>query len=151
LRTKREATKKHKKITPVVRLNGTSDISWEKISYTNGVHRFSSIMESFPDIQFYDYTKNPNRTDLPPNYSLSFSLAENNDDNAKAALKKGLNLAVVFRKKPPVKFWGRKVVDADEDDLRFLDPSGVICGLKAKGKARKDTSGFVRCSSGRKI
>ena len=36
-----------------------------------------------------------------------------------------------------------KVVNGDESDLRFLDPRNSIVGLKAKGKAKKDTTGFV--------
>ena len=32
----------------------------------------------------------------------------------------------------------------NESDLRFLDPKGHIVGLYAKGKAKKDTSGFVK-------
>jgi hypothetical protein len=39
---------------------------------------------------------------------------------------------------------GMSVVDGDADDLRFLDGRGVVVGLKAKGPAKKDTSGFVR-------
>ena len=35
------------------------------------------------------------------------------------------------------------VINGDKTDMRFKDPVGVIVGLKAKGKARKDTSGFV--------
>ena len=33
--------------------------------------------------------------------------------------------------------------DADDSDLRFLDPVGVWCGLRANGYAKKDDSGFV--------
>jgi hypothetical protein len=56
---------------------------------------------------------------------------------------KKYNLAVVFRGTMPEKFLGRKVINGDKDDLRFLDPKNVVVGLKAKGKARKDNSGFV--------
>jgi hypothetical protein len=49
---------------------------------------------------------------------------------------------VVF-KKLPKKYLGRKVIDGDETDLRFLDPKNSIVGLIAKGKARHDQSGFV--------
>jgi hypothetical protein len=104
---------------------------------------FQNIMLAFPNVIFYDYTKLANRRNLPPNYSLTFSLSEDNDKSAEQALANGLNVAAVFRKIPPT-FLGRTVVDGDVSDLRFLDPSGVIVGLKAKGKAKKDTSGFVR-------
>ena len=36
-----------------------------------------------------------------------------------------------------------KVIDGDEHDMRFLDEPNVVVGLKAKGKAKKDSSGFV--------
>lgn len=100
-------------------------------------------MAIFPDVQFYDYTKRANRRDLPANYHLTFSLSEDNDERAQIALENGLNVAAVFRALPET-FLGRKVVDGDESDLRFKDERGVIVGLKAKGDARKDTSGFVR-------
>jgi hypothetical protein len=100
-------------------------------------------MEMFPSVQFYDYTKLANRKALPANYHLTFSLAENNEVQAFAALANGLNVAAVFRKVPAV-FMGAAVVDGDETDLRFLDPKGVIVGLKAKGKAKRDTTGFVK-------
>ena len=127
----------NKGLTPVVRLNGTSDILWE---------RTTDILASFPTTQFYDYTKVGKRFlwDIPANYHLTFSLAENNDADARLALSKGHNVAAVFRKDIPASLWGFSVVNGDETDLRFLDVPGVVIGLKAKGKARKDTSGFVR-------
>lgn len=126
-------------LTPAIRLNGTSDIRWEN----EKIGKFRNIMEMFPDVIFYDYTKIPNRRNLPSNYSLTFSLSEDNDGLAEKAMQNGMNVAVVFRKVPE-KFMGRPVVDGDKSDLRFLDPKGVIVGLKAKGKAKRDTSGFVR-------
>jgi hypothetical protein len=126
---------------PVVRLNGTSDILWE---------RTTDIIQSFPDVQFYDYTKIAKRFlfDIPTNYHLTFSLAEGNDADARLALSKGASVAAVFRKDIPVTFdlAGQTFpcVNGDETDLRFLDQSGVIVGLKAKGNAKKDSSGFVR-------
>jgi len=44
----------------------------------------------------------------------------------------------------PETYNGLPVFNGDESDLRFLDPQGVIVGLYAKGKAKKDTSGFVK-------
>lgn len=134
--------RKHE-ITPVFRLNGTSDIRWETVKVTEKGVTYDNVMSMFPDVQFYDYTKIPNRKNIPANYHLTFSLAEDNDTSAKVALDNGLNVAVVF-KALPAKFMNRPVVNGDETDLRFLDPTGVIVGLKAKGKAKKDTSGFVR-------
>ena len=44
----------------------------------------------------------------------------------------------------PETYLGRPVFNGDESDLRFLDPKNVIVGLYAKGKAKKDTTGFVK-------
>ena len=126
-------------IQPCVRLNGTSDIQFEK----------TGIMEQFPEIQFYDYTKIVKRayTELPSNYHLTLSYSEADMDYAdkvyQAVIDTGINMAVVFRDKLPKTFRGLRVVDGDTDDLRFLDPQGVVVGLKAKGSAKQDTSGFV--------
>lgn len=137
-----------KGFTPAVRLNATSDIRWEAGAFhLDG----KSIMDHFPTVQFYDYTKLWNRRNLPANYHLTFSLADGNTDKAIAALGNGINVAAVFRSKADVQgaiqwgFLGADVVDGDETDLRFLDPKGgVIVALYAKGNARKDTSGFVQ-------
>jgi hypothetical protein len=122
-----------KGLIPVFRLNGTSDLSWEKYG----------IIEKFPQVQFYDYTKVPGRkVKHLSNYHLTFSKAESNDLDVSLALSNGMNVAVVFKQLPEV-YRGRTVINGDETDLRFLDPKNVIVGLKAKGKAKKDTSGFV--------
>lgn len=129
---------------PCVRLNGTSDIEWEK-------HRFQglTIFQRFPNVTFYDYTKNKRRMvdslsnhSWPMNYSLTFSRSESNQKACEEVLALGGNVAAVFRVVPPESF-GVPVVDGDLSDLRFLDPAGVVVGLKAKGKAKKDLSGFV--------
>jgi hypothetical protein len=127
-------------LTPVFRLNGTSDLAWEK--YTIGDTALN-IFQMFPEVQFYDYTKVNNRkVSHIPNYHLTFSKADGNDMDVRLALSNGMNVAVVFHKVPET-YLGRKVINGDETDLRFLDPKGVIVGLKAKGKAKKDTTGFV--------
>lgn len=130
-------------LIPAIRLNGTSDIPWERVA-VNGAE---NIMALFPTVQFYDYTKRPNRRALPANYHLTFSLAENNDANARIALDNGINVAAVFRNVPDTfSILGKAfpVINADEHDLRFLDAPASIAGLKAKGHAKRDTSGFVR-------
>lgn len=137
--------KKSKKdnFTACVRLNGTSDIKWETEKFDG-----KTILEIFPDIQFYDYTKSVNRMmdflngKLNKNYYLTFSRSENNDTQVVEVMKAGGNVAVVFDKLPQT-YLGYKVIDSDESDLRFNDEKNIICGLKSKGKAKKDTSGFV--------
>ena len=128
-------------LTPVFRLNGTSDLSWEK--YEVPVFCTKNIFELFPDVQFYDYTKVLGRKvkDIA-NYFLIFSKADGNDSDVAEAIMQGMNVAAVFDK-VPADYMGRRVIDADEHDLRFLDDKGVIAGLKAKGRAKKDLSGFV--------
>jgi len=136
-------------MTPVVRLNGTSDIPWERVP----VDGFPNIMARFPDVQFYDYTKITKRalafarSQMPVNYHLTFSLTEANDNDARAVLAEGCNVAAVYRNVPEYSdYFGTTVVNGDDTDLRFLDEYNfaVIIGLKAKGRARRDTSGFVR-------
>lgn len=136
-------------LTPVVRLNGTSDIPWERVRTGDG----RTIFEHFQDVQFYDYTKSPERVcafvagHLPANYHLTFSRSESNSADVATVLQAGGNVAAVFKttkKAPmPASWHGVPVANGDEDDLRFLDTHGVIVGLKAKGKAKKDDSGFV--------
>ena len=128
-------------LTPVIRLNGTSDLSWEK--YEVPVFCTSNIFELFPDVQFYDYTKIIGRkvADIK-NYFLIFSKADGNDADVAKAMAQGMNVAAVFDQLPD-SYMGKEVIDADETDLRFLDPKGVVAGLKAKGRAKKDYTGFV--------
>ena len=81
---------------------------------------------------------------LPKNYNLTFSRSETNENDCISILKRGGNVAVVFRGKAlPTHWQGFPVINGDENDLRFLDPKGVVVGLSAKGKAKTDTSGFV--------
>lgn len=123
---------------PVFRLNGTSDIRWENVPV--GGRR--NIMEMFPSQTFYDYTKLQNRVNLPSNYHLTFSRSEENYTAVDTMMAQGYNTAIVFDSLPAV-YNGYKVIDGTETDLRFLDPKNVIVGLLAKGKAKKDLSGFT--------
>lgn len=128
-----------KGLIPAFRLNGTSDLSWEKYEVAEG----KNIFQMFPDVQFYDYTKVLGRkVSHIPNYHLTFSQADGNIEDVIKAKEAGMNIATVFRSVPEIHL-DRTVVNGDETDLRFLDPKNVIVGLKAKGKAKKDTSGFV--------
>jgi len=125
-----KAIKKHEgKAIPVFRLNGTSDLSYENYKVFEG----KNIFEVFPDVQFYDYTKNHTRFDkvLPSNYHLTFSRSETNHAKAIEMLKRGISVAIVFDKLPS-SYEGFEVINADNDDLRFLDSKGVVCGLKYK-------------------
>ena len=136
-------------LEPCVRLNGTSDLPWENLGGEIGV----SLMRRFPSLRFYDYTKNPARARaflegrLPSNYSLTFSRSESNGETALELAKAGANVAVVFATKKndtlPKRWAGRLVIDGDLSDLRFLDARGRIVGLRAKGNAKRDESGFV--------
>ena len=141
---------KRKDWTPVFRLNATSDIRWETIPVKRKGRRYPHVFAAFPELQFYDYTKIPNRRiQQITNYHLTFSLAEENQAKARMAVGRGMAVAVVFRKRLPDRFHlgdlTLPVVDGDLDDLRFLDGTGVAVGLKAKGSAAKsDRSGFVK-------
>jgi hypothetical protein len=131
---------RRKGLTPVFRLNGTSDISWEKYAIPGMA---DNIFNLFPMTQFYDYTKVRGRkVEGIKNYHLTFSQADGNEADADWAMSKNMNVTVVFDK-IPAEYKGRPVFDADDTDLRFLDPKGVVLGLKAKGRAKKDTTGFV--------
>jgi len=122
-------------LIPVFRLNGTSDLSWEK--YTVGTTDMN-LFQLFPTTQFYDYTKVLGRKVAHiPNYHLTFSRADGNDADCEQAIAEGMNVAAVFDEIPAGMF------SADETDLRFLDPKVGVIGLKAKGRAKKDYSGFV--------
>lgn len=129
-----------------IRLNGTSDIPYENLRVFEGR---KNIFELYPMVQFYDYTKNWTRFDkvLPINYDLTFSRSETNHNRAIELLNKGVNVAMVFDK-TPTEFEGFDVINADLDDLRFLDPKGskgVICGLRYKkmtGKGANNAEAF---------
>jgi hypothetical protein len=135
-------------LKPLVRLNGTSDIRWETVGFTdvNGIE-YVNIFAAFPDIQFYDYTKDANRKELPSNYDITFSYSgvEGFQPFVTKALLNNMRMAVVFRKEQdiPQSFMGIPVVSGDKSDVRHLDDDGVIVGLYAKGKAKLDTTGFV--------
>jgi hypothetical protein len=124
-----------KGMIPAVRLNGTTDILWEHFG----------VIECFPDVQFYDYTKWPvgTRRRLPKNYHLTYSYSEIKEARPRALdwLGEGRNVAVVFQGGLPPTFLGHPVINGDESDLRFIDPPACIVGLKAKGKAIKAAAG----------
>jgi len=121
------------------------DLPYEKYKVFEG----KNIFEVYPEVQFYDYTKNYLRFDkeLPTNYHLTFSRSETNNDKAMELLERGFNVAMVFDK-VPTEYKGFKVINADEDDLRFLDEKNVICGLKYKKMTGKGANNKVAFESG---
>jgi len=112
-----------------IRLNNTSDISPEDF-VLNGVN----ILEMFPEVQFYDYTKVASRVDLMKkykNYDLTYSYTGYNLKECQQMLLNKIRVAVVFKNVPEV--WeGVKVVDGDKYDMRYKDDHAVIVGLKYK-------------------
>jgi hypothetical protein len=117
-----------------VRLNGTSDLPWHRMKVDGG----STLHELHPDVQFYEYTKVLNYLDHDQeNLHFTFSDSGRNDSDIKKAIKKNVNVAIVFQDKLPRKWLQRRVIDGDKHDLRYRDPSGVIVGLIAKGKASR--------------
>lgn len=147
IRERAKAKRKGYKL--IVRLNGTSDIRWENIA----VSGYANIMQALPDIQYYDYTKLANRRNIPANYDITFSYSgvEAYAPFVAKAIANGERIAAVFRSRSIVEamlangdtFLELPIVDGDDTDIRHLDPKGVVVALYAKGKARKDTSGFV--------
>jgi hypothetical protein len=148
-------------LTAAVRLNGTSDLPWERFPVVRDGVEYPHIFAAFPEVTFYDYTKWPVRlrplVSGIPNYSLTYSLADGvkSETEAGNALEAGINVAAVFAVKrgAPLPAWHAvsgvlaRVIDGDATDLRFRDPRedrGVIVGLRAKGDAKGDATGFVR-------
>ena len=147
IRERAKAKRKGYKL--IVRLNGTSDIRWENIA----VSGYPNIMQALPDIQYYDYSKLANRRNIPANYDITFSYSGVADyaPYVAKAVANGERIAVVFRDRAIVErmlangetFLGLPVIDGDNSDIRHIEPKGVIVALYAKGKARRDQSGFV--------
>ena len=121
----------------VVRLNTISDIPFEE----------HGIPQQFPDLFFYDYTKQAKRLagNLPANYRLMFSYSDRPQyqNQVAAALPTGVPIAVVFKNRLPSEYLGRPVIDGDLSDLDNVMAGPVVVGLTAKGPALKDQSGFV--------
>lgn len=136
-------TAKRRGMYPAIRLNGTSDIAYERIKVQG-----KTVFEHFPAVQFYDYTKIVKRMeawmagDLPRNYDLTFSRSEGNEATCLSLLARGARISACFDPKP-LTYHGFQVVDGDEHDLTFFQPHGVWLGLRPKGRMRKDTTGFV--------
>jgi hypothetical protein len=135
---------------PAARPNGTSDLDWTALACMRKNGRWANFFEAFPGVRFWDYTKHSERMEWDiPNYSLTFSRAETlaNKLASMRVLQAGRNVAAVFGTKKgqplPDSWNGHPVIDGDVTDFRFTDPAGVVVGLRAKGSARKDATGFV--------
>jgi len=129
-----------------VRLNGSTDIVWERIRVMRGGVEYPNMMAAFPSIQFTDYTKLASRfaRPLPANYSLTYSRTDGRDVDALRLLSAGHNVAIVFSGERPRQWCGVAAIDGDAHDLRHLDPRGVVVALAPKGRAAKrDRTGFV--------
>jgi hypothetical protein len=135
-------------LTPLIRLNGTSDIRWETVGFTDadGVE-YVNIFAAFPEVQFYDYTKDVNRKVIPSNYDLTFSDSgvQGFQPFVEKAVALGMRIATVFRDVAaiPDNHRGMPVIGGDNSDIRHLEDKGVVVALYAKGKAKSDYSGFV--------
>lgn len=139
-----KAQKENKTI--FVRLNGTSDLDFDKQLTRYGRRGLTQ----YSNLKFYDYTKNRikalnfARFSEYDVYRVTYSRSENcKDQDIQYLLSQGVNVAVVFDSEPPATYLGFPVIDGDKSDLRFNDPAGVVVGLVAKGKARKSPSKFV--------
>jgi len=141
--TKISARAQKKGIKVAIRLNGTSDLDFIKLLRV----KLNYDCLSLKNLIFYDYTKVPNKVVnyKGQKYTLTFSRSETNWSDCIDMLHAGVNVSVLFdHKKPlPKVYQGYKVVDGDKSDIVMLKQRGVILGLRAKGKAKKDTTGFV--------
>lgn len=137
------AQRKHGKVS--LRLNTVSDIRWELVA--PGALEY--LIEN--DVRMYDYTAwRPEDREPMPGYHLTYSAKEPThtpDAYLEGILSGDGNVSMPFavRKGQPLpETWhGYKVIDGDLSDDRTLDPSGVVVGLRQKGRV-KDESGFIR-------
>ena len=136
----KKAKKQNKKAC--LRLNGTSDINWESNPLVSNVLR-----KHKKSLNIYDYTKDVDKAKKQHKKLIHYTVSYHENmaqETVKELIDMGINVAVVFRNAElPKKWLGVKVINGDKHDLRFKDTKGRIVGLKAKGKAKKDKSGFV--------
>lgn len=131
-----------------IRLNGTSDIEWEHIEIYG-----ETIFDIFPEVQFYDYCKNPARmlSKKPKNYHLTFSYNGRNENITKRILERGGNVAVIYDipkgKELPSNWNGYPVIDGDLTDYRPNDPKGTVVGLRWKDIGNRNDNEYVKNSS----
>lgn len=146
--------RKHKGETIGVRLNMFSDIPYEH----------HGIIDQFPAIQFWDYTKNPRRAGwIRPNYYVTFSYDGTNKTDAIDILHRGGCVSVVFyensdgpkcgrsahKQTLPSEWHGFPVIDGGLTDWRPSDPPGSVVGLRLLAKTYENRqtgidSGFAQ-------
>jgi len=120
----RKAKKEGRKFC--VRLNCTSDVD------------FSDLIASFPQVQFYDYTKNPNNTGSD-NHHITFSwggFSSGRLQHYRNALARGQKIAFPIVKADVARVLSLPNTQSfDDTDLRFLDgPQQFgILGVKETG------------------
>ena len=136
--------------TAAIRLNGTSDRDFIYLLKKKcGLDVFK-----LDALKFYDYTKDHHRIKRykGTDYVLTYSRAEDNEAQALEVLKNNGIVSAVFADTLPAIYKGFQVIDGDASDdqminlKRYLSNAGgkgIILGLKAKGDAKKDTTGFV--------
>lgn len=148
-------------VKPCIRLNGSTDLAFERISFDVEAKTAKALAKLYPakdwtrvrttllaiysDVQFVDYTKIASRLGkAPSNLDLTLSYSARNSAECVKALLAGHNVAMVFHGGLPESFAGFPVIDGDLHDLRHLDrKGGYIVGLSPKGnKAKRDQSGF---------
>ena len=126
----------------LIRLNGTSDLDFIFL-----LKKYANFdISNYNNLHFYDYTKilgKVKKYSNNKNYTLTFSRAEDNEQDIFQAVKYGANVSAVFNGNLPKTYKGIPVIDGDKTDNEMLKYKGFILGLKAKGKARTDKSGFV--------
>ena len=129
-------------LRPAVRLNGTSDVMWERIA--------PEIFDLSPRTQFYDYTKIPleHRRGLPWNYHLTFSVeGQDTLGDGIEYLRQGFSVAAVVPDGCSDRMNGAlqplgfhrpcaRYINGDENDLRFRDAPRSIVLLRPKGHVR---------------
>lgn len=149
---------------PSFRFNGTSDYPFEEFVLPHlGLTAHQYLLDKAPGAMVNEYTKRYGvmkrwlEGAYPSNLYMTFSLHERNGIQARDILRRGGNVAVVFRSelhRLPSEWDGRPVFDGDGDDLRWMDnararrqgidPSaGLWIGLAAKGRLARTASPFA--------
>lgn len=125
-----------------IRLNGTSDLDFIYL-----LKKYAQLNPfSLKSLIYYDYTKIAGKVKKyikEPRYVLTFSRDERNAEHIPELLKLGANVSAVFKDELPSSYWGFPVIDGDKSDIVMLYNKGAILGLRAKGDAKKDKTGFV--------